>query len=474
MNLYLKYRPKKIEELDLTKVRERLQTELKSNKLAHAYLFTGPRGAGKTSAARILARVINCEKNKKLGEPCNECGSCMAILDGRAVDVIEIDAASNRGIDDVRELKDKIRLAPSQLKKKVYIVDEVHMMTTEAFNALLKTLEEPPEHALFILCTTEAHKVPETIASRCSRILFTKATEEEMLRSFERVVKGERGEVSKEALMRLAKSVDGSFRDGVKILDQLLSEGKVELARMEEVLYGAAGFSAKSLAEALAEKQLMAALSEYRQAVEEGVELSYLGVETMKQLKELLLSGKEELAELIFEMDEVVRRFGTSQVPQILMEVLIIKWCGVAVDPGGAKPQKIKQTPKKAEKVKVSTPVEFAGSEKDLWQEMLKGLNGDSYSLGALLARARPGVMQGNELIIQVEYEFHKEQIMSEKHRARIEELVSKVVGQPMRISCEVKASQVLQTKADIDRMSPATPEEEDLLEAAEDIFGNK
>src|SRR3989339_1566953 len=253
MNLYLKYRPTTIEELDLSGVRRILGEIVKANKVAHAYLLTGPRGAGKTSAARVLARIVNCEENgKKLGEPCNECSACKSILEGSAVDVIEIDAASNRGIDDIRELKEKIRLAPAILRKKVYIIDEVHMLTTEAFNALLKTLEEPPSHSLFILCTTELHKVPQTIVSRCVQIQFTKATPEEMQRSFARVIAGEGKEVIEEALIYLSKAVDGSFRDGVKILDQVLSlSDKVGMAEIELVVMGSAGYSSAPLGDAL-------------------------------------------------------------------------------------------------------------------------------------------------------------------------------------------------------------------------------
>ena len=163
MVFYRKYRPQKIDDLDSAAVRDTLHAVLQ-NDVSHAFLFTGPKGLGKTSTARIVAKVVNCERKKKGSiEPCNECDQCVSITNGTNVDVLEIDAASNRGIDEIRELKEKIRLAPVAAHRKVYIIDEVHMLTTEAFNALLKTLEEPPSHAMFILCTTEAHKVPETI-----------------------------------------------------------------------------------------------------------------------------------------------------------------------------------------------------------------------------------------------------------------------------------------------------------------------
>ncbi|HSX39613.1 MAG TPA: DNA polymerase III subunit gamma/tau, partial [Candidatus Saccharimonadales bacterium] len=165
---YTKYRPQIFTEISQPNAAaDALMNEVATNKLSHAYLFIGPRGTGKTTTARILAKAANCTDLQKNGDPCNKCPNCKAIQNGNFMDLIEIDAASNRGIDDIRDLKDKIKLAPSTGSKKVYIIDEVHMLTTEAFNALLKTLEEPPKNVVFVLCTTEAHKVPDTIKSRC-------------------------------------------------------------------------------------------------------------------------------------------------------------------------------------------------------------------------------------------------------------------------------------------------------------------
>jgi len=202
VSFYLKYRPQRVGELDLVSVRESLGRILKSGRFAHAYLFAGPKGTGKTSSARILAKVLNCVdnngkpknqktnklKNKKettqeLREPCGKCGSCKAIVGGSSMAVMEMDAASNRGIDDIRELRERVALAPAGGKYAVYVIDEVHMLTTEAFNALLKTLEEPPAHAVFVLCTTEVHKLPGTVVSRCTQVKFTKASRGEVVAS---------------------------------------------------------------------------------------------------------------------------------------------------------------------------------------------------------------------------------------------------------------------------------------------------
>src|ERR1700722_6921705 len=207
MVFYRKYRPQKIDYLDSAAVRDTLHAVLQ-NDVSHAFLFTGPKGLGKTSTARIVAKVVNCERRKKGEvEPCNECDQCVSITNGTNVDVLEIDAASNRGIDEIRELKEKIRLAPVAAKRKVYIIDEVHMLTTEAFNALLKTLEEPPEHAMFILCTTEAHKVPETIISRCFQVQFKPAKDKEIARSLTRIIEGEEINIEKDVLRVISQTV---------------------------------------------------------------------------------------------------------------------------------------------------------------------------------------------------------------------------------------------------------------------------
>ncbi len=446
MSLYLKYRPQKIEELDLTNVRNKLQEIIKSNQLGHAYLLTGPRGAGKTSTARILARVVNCEKNnKKLDEPCNKCEACLSILEGRALDVIEIDAASNRGIDDIRELKEKIRLAPSVLPTKVYVIDEVHMLTTEAFNALLKTLEEPPSHSLFILCTTELHKVPETIISRCIQIQFSKASPEEMKRSFARVAKGEGKTLSEEALEFLALAVDGSFRDGVKILDQALSvKDKIEKEDVETLITGSAGYTVLPFVTALVKKNAQEAIYKLDEAMKAGVDVSYLLVSTMRALRDGLLANlgigtnplgiKVELGvtDLIYKLDKVASSLSGSLDSELLIQTVIVEWCGEAE--GGDKEEEEEEVEEKREQSKEDAS--------KVWQDLLKKLNGDSVTLGTLLSTVGSTTISGDELTISVPYDFHRQQIMSEKVLAKLEKLVSEQVGRAVKVNC------ILETKA--------------------------
>ena len=220
--IYRKYRPQVFDEVfGQEHIKETLTKALKLDRVAHAYLFTGARGVGKTTVARLLAKAVNClDENVK---PCGKCANCKAIAENRFIDMIEIDAASNRGIDEIRELRDKIQFSPSIGKKRVYIIDEVHMLTREAFNALLKTLEEPPEHTIFIFATTEVHKVPVTVLSRCQRFDFRLADENIIKESLKKIAKTEGLKIEDRVIELLARSSGGSFRDAQSLLDQLSS-----------------------------------------------------------------------------------------------------------------------------------------------------------------------------------------------------------------------------------------------------------
>jgi len=228
MNLYQKYRPSSFKGLVAQEhVKLTLQNALKKNMLTHAYLFCGPRGTGKTSTARLLAKAINCENlDPKSFEPCNKCDVCTQINNGSLVDLIEIDAASNRGVDEIRDLRESVKFAPSQSKNKVYIIDEVHMLTKEAFNALLKTLEEPPKNVYFILATTELHKIPDTIVSRCQRFGFRRINIEDISNHLAYICKEEKVKADQKALDKVSLRSEGCMRDALSLLDQLISYGE--------------------------------------------------------------------------------------------------------------------------------------------------------------------------------------------------------------------------------------------------------
>lgn len=243
--LYRKYRPSGFNEIiGQEHIVKTIQNAVEEGKIAHAYLFAGPRGTGKTTIARLVAKAANCLHPLKKGEPCQKCQNCMDITEGRAMDIIEIDAASNRGIDEIRELKESIRSTPLSLKYKVYIIDEAHQLTKEAFNALLKTLEEPPEHALFILATTSADKMPATILSRVQRFDFKKFSLEQIVQKLSGIIKAEKAKADEEALRLIAHSAEGGLRDAESMLAQVIahSKGHITLETVQNVL-GVASFT---------------------------------------------------------------------------------------------------------------------------------------------------------------------------------------------------------------------------------------
>lgn len=246
MVFYRKYRPQTISELDSKSIKESLFSFFSASEIPHAFLFVGPKGLGKTSTARIIAKAVNCltgghtlQNKKQSVEPCNICSSCISITNGSNMDVLEIDGASNRGIEEIRELKEKIKVFPLSAKKKIYIIDEVHMLTTEAFNALLKMVEEPPDYVIFIFCTTEIEKVPETILSRCFILNFKKATIDEIVSSLKRIVLAEKIDITNEALLEIARYSDGGFRDGAKYLEEIITLKKntaIDLEIVKQIL----------------------------------------------------------------------------------------------------------------------------------------------------------------------------------------------------------------------------------------------
>ncbi len=361
---YRKYRPKLFAEIIAQEhIVKTLTNALSLDILSQGYLFSGPRGSGKTTIARLFAKSLNCTGRKKEEfEPCNKCSSCLEINDSRSIDLIEIDAASHRGIDEIRELKEGIKFAPAKSKYKVFIIDESHQLTKEASNALLKTLEEPPDHAIFILATTEIHKMIPTIISRCQRFDFKRLKMAEVIKRLEIVAKKEKLQIEKPALELIALSSGGSLRDAETILDQsatFCSKDKITLKDLRELL-GIVGLQkAAELVDALLAKDAKAAISLLGQIFEEGNDLiqfvseviNYLHASLMfkiggKDLHNPLTDGlsdeefgklknqtdkfqEEDLRKLLDLFLDAQNRMKSSPILQLPLELAIAEYCGI-------------------------------------------------------------------------------------------------------------------------------------------------
>ncbi|MCX6745481.1 MAG: DNA polymerase III subunit gamma/tau [Candidatus Parcubacteria bacterium] len=308
--LYRKYRPQTWQEITgQNHIKITLQHEIESGKVSHAYLFTGPRGIGKTTTARLLAKSINCENHKEgQSEPCNKCDSCLELTAGNDLDILEIDAASHTGVDNVREnIIANARFTPAKRKYKVFIIDEVHMLSISAFNALLKSLEEPPSHAIFILATTEIHKVPATIISRCQRFDFKRIISEELIKRLAWICQQENVKISKKVLTDIARFSEGCLRDAESLLGQILSLGEKEVTDEEaSLIIPPTNFNlVMELVNHLVYKNIEASLSLINKIVEDGIDLVQFTDELIEFLRKMILSKiSSGLKEFALELDE--------------------------------------------------------------------------------------------------------------------------------------------------------------------------
>lgn len=482
--LYQKYRSSDFEEIrgqeHITKL---LKNAVKSGQIAHAYLFVGSRGTGKTSTARILAKAVNCQNLKKDGNPCNECSNCIGISEGRFLDLVEIDAASNRGIDQIRELKEKIEFSPTDGVFKVYIIDEVHMLTTEAFNALLKTLEEPPGHIIFILATTDVHKLPPTILSRCQRYDFRLATDHEIKELLKDVSSKEKIKIGEKALDLVVQNAKGSYRDALSLFDVVYSgqendRSEITAEEVSKVLGIPDIDSVIILLENLLLGNGVKSLEVVKKLEEKGTNLQQYTSFVLDILREIL-AGKitgdldkkysfakdsdvksvYKLINLFLETENKIR-YASNQalvleliIPEMMrpQEIKDIEMVNKDVKKLISKPEK-----KKEEIVDV---VEVVGDPtcKDIsvdeirgkWETFvneIKPFNGHLYAFlgGANIVKFEKGV-----LYIEVPFQFHKERMEIPKSRNAISETFKNVYGTGCNISCVVNSSIKPKQKSD-------------------------
>ena len=449
ITLYRKYRPKNFEEVAGQKeIVKTIKTSLRNGKTSHAYLFTGPRGVGKTTLARLIAKGVNCLENGITDEPCNRCENCLAINNGTFLDMVEIDAASNRGIDEIRQLKEKINYQPVKGRKKIYIIDEVHMLTKEAFNALLKTLEEPPEHVIFILATTEADKILPTIISRCQRYDFKTLSLNDMKEQLRFIGKNEGVDIPDDVLELIYESSGGSVRDAVSILERIMVTclgEEITLEKSEEVLGVTSAKKMEEFLMEIKEKNYTKLVKTLDSFWNDSVEIELFFKDFAKYCKGLMAKGELEIEKGLtiigcifdslnkFKYEEDKRLVGYVIVDNLMKRT--VKPTEVIVERVVEKeitPKKEEIKPERKEKLEGITLEYIAGK----WNEIVKEAKREKITLGAFLITAKPYKLEDDILYIgfDTESSFCKEQMENSAYNDVFTEVVRKIINPKLKL----------------------------------------
>ncbi|MDO9231429.1 MAG: DNA polymerase III subunit gamma/tau [bacterium] len=554
--LYRKYRPKNFSEIiGQAHIVRTLSNSITNNRIGHAYLFTGPRGTGKTSIARILAKTINCENLKPARNAtnasrsdadwhsdaggdsisCEKCPACKIITDKKSLDIIEIDAASNTGVDNIRELRETVALSNASLKFKVYIIDEVHMLSTGAFNALLKTLEEPPAHVVFILATTEIHKVPQTIISRCQRFDFVRLPIGNIIEKLNLIAKSEKVKIEKEALEMIAISAEGGMRDAESLLGQIISleDKNITVKEVEEILGTADKKTAEEMAEMIVRKNSSGAISKINELLENGYDLEIFNKSLVNYLRQMMIVKIDPNLQKYFSsemtserLEKMVKLCETAELPQIIsainlfmeaqskissfilpqlpLEIAVIKATrtfpsekveyeieNLPDDETGSKSKVskittsnniIKNKPlQKTEIIKEEIePIQNNlndGEDLDMgkvrasWKKLLTDIRPYNHSLSALLSNCQPTQTKKNVLTLATPYDFYRERLNDANNKLTVEQVFSKILKSTIRIEIVIDKNLIPKTQ---EEQPPKKSEQNSLLTDALEIMGGK